>query len=101
MVGGAVGPEYLPLSHGQKKKKSGPFSEKRIVSNSTTSKFPTFFLIKRVSSSGETFHSVSPLLVERAISGSIGDVKSSKKLRSGDLLVEVHSRKQSQQILKQ
>ncbi|GBO20691.1 hypothetical protein AVEN_140338-1 [Araneus ventricosus] len=97
MVGGAVGPEYLPLSHGQKK--SGPFSGQQIVSNSKISKFPTVFLIKRVSTSGETFHSVSPFLVERAITGSIGDVKSTKKLRSGDLLVEVQSRKQSEQIV--
>ncbi|GBM65578.1 hypothetical protein AVEN_148056-1, partial [Araneus ventricosus] len=37
---------------------------------------------------------------ERAITGSIGDVKSTKKLRSGDLLVEVQSRKQSEQIVK-
>ncbi|GBN56210.1 hypothetical protein AVEN_47727-1 [Araneus ventricosus] len=97
MVGGAVGPEYLPLSHGEK---SGPFSGQQIVSNSTTLKFPTFFLIKRVSTSGETFHSVSPFLVERAITGIIGDVKSTKKLQSGDLLVEVQSRKQSEQIVK-
>ncbi|GBN17269.1 hypothetical protein AVEN_85890-1 [Araneus ventricosus] len=82
------------------KKKSGPFSGQQIVSNSKISKFPTFFLIKRVSTSGETFHSVSPFLVERAITGSIGDVKSTKKLRSGDLLVEVQTRKQSEQIVK-
>ncbi|GBO44773.1 hypothetical protein AVEN_190004-1 [Araneus ventricosus] len=30
----------------------------------------------------------------------IGEVKCTKKLRSGDLLVEVHSRKQSEQIVK-
>ncbi|GBN23781.1 hypothetical protein AVEN_104391-1 [Araneus ventricosus] len=81
-------------------KKSGPFSGKQIASNSSTSNFPTFFLIKRVSTSDESFHSVSPFLVEKAITGSIGDVKSTKKLRSGDLLVEVQSRKQSQQIVK-
>ncbi|GBL82167.1 hypothetical protein AVEN_252363-1 [Araneus ventricosus] len=52
------------------------------------------------STSGETFHSVSPFLVERAITGSIGDVKFTKKLRSGDLLIEVQSRKQSEQIVK-
>ncbi|GBN09888.1 hypothetical protein AVEN_202305-1, partial [Araneus ventricosus] len=79
-------------------KKSGPFSRQQIASNS--SNVPTFFLIKRVSTSAESFHSVSPFLVEKAITGSIGDVKSTKKLRSGDLLVEVQSRKQSEQILK-
>ncbi|GBM52305.1 hypothetical protein AVEN_81194-1 [Araneus ventricosus] len=81
-----------------KKKNSGPFSGQQIASNS--SNFPTFFLIKRVSTSDESFHSVSPFLVEKAINGSIGDVKCTKKLRSGDLLVEVQSRKQSEQILK-
>ncbi|GBM76567.1 hypothetical protein AVEN_254396-1 [Araneus ventricosus] len=83
------------------KKKSGPFSGQQIISNtSRASNFPTFFLIKRISSSNETFHSVSPFLVEKAIVSNIGEVKCTKKLRSGDLLVEVQSRKQSQQIVK-
>ncbi|XP_055944610.1 uncharacterized protein LOC129975572 [Argiope bruennichi] len=47
-----------------------------------------------------TFHNVSPFLVEKAISGALGSVTSTRKLRSGDLLVEVNSRKQAQQILK-
>ncbi|GBO36447.1 hypothetical protein AVEN_162884-1 [Araneus ventricosus] len=38
--------------------------------------------------------------VEKAITATVGDVKSTKKLRSGDLLVEVQSRKQSEQIVK-
>ncbi|GBL99402.1 hypothetical protein AVEN_107112-1, partial [Araneus ventricosus] len=83
------------------KRKSGPFSGQQIVSKSlSASNFPTFFLIKRISSSNETFHSVSPFLVEKAILSNIGEVKCTKKLRSGDLLVEVHSRKQSEQIVK-
>ncbi|GBM48091.1 hypothetical protein AVEN_34412-1 [Araneus ventricosus] len=76
-----------------------PRGGQQIATNSS-SNFPTFFLIKRVSTSDESFHSVSPFLVEKAITGSIGDVKSTKKLRSGDLLVEVQSRKQSEQIVK-
>ncbi|GBN69684.1 hypothetical protein AVEN_261246-1 [Araneus ventricosus] len=83
------------------KKKSGPFSGQQIISNtSRATNFPTFFLIKRISSSNETFHSVSPFLVEKAIISNIGEVKCTKKLRSGDLLVEVQSRKQSLQIVK-
>ncbi|GBM44059.1 hypothetical protein AVEN_223180-1 [Araneus ventricosus] len=39
-------------------------------------------------------------LVEKAITATVSEVKSTKKLRSGDLLVEVHSRKQSEQIVK-
>ncbi|GBN81757.1 hypothetical protein AVEN_191949-1 [Araneus ventricosus] len=99
MVGGAVGLEYTPLSYG--KKKPGPFSGQQIASPSTTlPNLPTYFLIKRSSTSNENFHTVSPFLVEKAIIATVGEVKSTKKLRSGDLLVEVHSRKQSQQIVK-
>ncbi|GBL78421.1 hypothetical protein AVEN_42925-1 [Araneus ventricosus] len=83
------------------KRKSGPFSGQQIASQySTVTNFPTFFLIKRNSPSNETFHTVSPFLVEKAITATVGDVKSTKKLRSGDLLVEVQSRKQSEQIVK-
>ncbi|GBN22689.1 hypothetical protein AVEN_68028-1 [Araneus ventricosus] len=83
------------------KRKSGPFSGQQISSNfSNVTNFPTFFMIKRNSTVNETFHTVSPFLVEKAITETIGEVKSTKKLRSGDLLVEVHSRKQSQQIVK-
>ncbi|GBM48438.1 hypothetical protein AVEN_98980-1 [Araneus ventricosus] len=42
---------------------------------------------------------MSPFLVEKAIVSNIGEVKCTKKLRCGDLLVEVQSRKQSQQIV--
>ncbi|GBM83101.1 hypothetical protein AVEN_73097-1 [Araneus ventricosus] len=99
MVGGAVGPEYLPLSYEQKK--SGPFSGQRIdTSSSKRNNVPTFFVIARISNKNETFHCVSPFLVEKAITGSVGNVKSTKKLRSGDILVEVESPKQAKQILK-
>ncbi|GBN88415.1 hypothetical protein AVEN_170573-1 [Araneus ventricosus] len=83
------------------KRKSGPFSGQHIASKySTVTNFPTFFVIKRNSPFNETFHTVSPFLVEKAITATVGDVKSTKKLRSGDLLVEVQSRKQSEQIVK-
>ncbi|GBN15031.1 hypothetical protein AVEN_216258-1 [Araneus ventricosus] len=81
------------------KKKLRPFSGQQnasILSNS----YPTFFIVKRISSNKDTFHGVSPFLVEKSISDTVGEVKSIKKLRSGDLLVEVASSKQSQQILK-
>ncbi|GBN61276.1 hypothetical protein AVEN_25830-1 [Araneus ventricosus] len=83
------------------KRKSGPFSGQQISSNfSKVTNFPIFFMIKINSTANETFHTVSPFLVEKAITETVGEVKSTKKLRSGDLLVEVHSRKQSQQIVK-
>ncbi|XP_055951439.1 uncharacterized protein LOC129987488 [Argiope bruennichi] len=62
--------------------------------------YDSFFVIHRISEKNETFHTVSPFLVEKAISGSLGEVNSIRKLRSGDLLVEVKSLKQSHQILK-
>ncbi|GBM69448.1 hypothetical protein AVEN_29269-1 [Araneus ventricosus] len=82
------------------KKKSGPFSGQRIETTSKRTNFPTFFIIQRISNSNETFHGVSPFLVEKALSSSIGDAKSTKKLRSGDLLVEVESPKQAKEITK-
>ncbi|GBN22876.1 hypothetical protein AVEN_178123-1 [Araneus ventricosus] len=82
------------------KKKSGPFSGHRIDTTSKRNNFPTFFIIQRISQSNETFHGVSPFLVEKALTSSIGDAKSTKKLRSGDLLVEVESSKQAKEITK-
>ncbi|GBL73204.1 hypothetical protein AVEN_49798-1 [Araneus ventricosus] len=80
------------------KKKSGPFSGQRIDSSFKRKSFPTFFVISRISTKTETFHGVSPFLVEKAITGSVGEVKATKKLRSGDLLVEVESPKQAKEI---
>ncbi|GBN33079.1 hypothetical protein AVEN_7617-1 [Araneus ventricosus] len=42
----------------------------------------------------KTFHRVSPFLVQRLISSIIGDVKDTKKLPSGDLLIEAASKTQ-------
>ncbi|GBL82177.1 hypothetical protein AVEN_252371-1 [Araneus ventricosus] len=98
VVRGAVGPESPSMSHG---KKSTPFSGHHIAQYSLEKHFYSFFVIQRTTSDNkETFHTVSPFLVEKAISSAIGEVASIKKLRSGDLLVEVTSRKQAQQILK-
>ncbi|GBM94945.1 hypothetical protein AVEN_249609-1 [Araneus ventricosus] len=82
------------------KRKTGPFSGQRIESTSKRHTFPTYFIIHRISISNETFHNVSPFLVEKGITSSVGEVKSTKKLRSGDLLVEVESPKQAKQIAK-
>ncbi|GBN65751.1 hypothetical protein AVEN_24890-1 [Araneus ventricosus] len=65
------------------KKKSGPFSGQQIISNtSRATNFPTSFLIKRISSSNDTFHSVSPLLVEKAIVNNIVTVSPHATLNS-------------------
>ncbi|GBN32964.1 hypothetical protein AVEN_123569-1 [Araneus ventricosus] len=82
------------------KKKSRPFSGQRIDSSSKRNIFPNFFVIGGISTKNETFHGVSPFLVEKAITSGVGEVKSTKKLRSGDLLVEVESPKQAKEIAK-
>ncbi|GBN22731.1 hypothetical protein AVEN_68063-1 [Araneus ventricosus] len=60
--------------------------------------FDSFFILKRCSDK-ETFHNVSPFVVAKALSASVGEVKTTRKLRSGDLL-EVSSPKQAKQIIK-
>ncbi|GBO43778.1 hypothetical protein AVEN_10317-1 [Araneus ventricosus] len=83
------------------KKKPGPFSGQQTTPKPFVDKnFVTFFVVKRISPLNETFHSVSPFLVDKAITRSIGEVPSVRKLRSGDLLIEVASRNQSQKISK-
>ncbi|GBN09052.1 hypothetical protein AVEN_126247-1 [Araneus ventricosus] len=61
--------------------------------------FDTFFVIKRTTSN-ESSHTVSPFLVERAVTAHLGITKSTRKLRSGNLLIEVATRKQAEQIVK-
>ncbi|GBN62397.1 hypothetical protein AVEN_178979-1, partial [Araneus ventricosus] len=79
-----MGPAKKPPFSGQSSPQSYTFNnEKRIISQTD-----------------ENFGTVSPFLVEKAITGSVGIVSSTKLMRSCDLLVEVASRKQAQQILK-
>ncbi|GBM89571.1 hypothetical protein AVEN_85795-1 [Araneus ventricosus] len=78
----------------------GPLKQPPFSGQSSVPYFDVFYIIKRVSEKAENFSNVSPFLVEKAITGSVGTVTSTKLMRSGDLLVEVASRKQAQQILK-
>ncbi|GFW40960.1 uncharacterized protein TNCV_4370081 [Trichonephila clavipes] len=55
-----------------------------------------FFLIK----TPDTFTNISPFLIEKAITGSIGEVKSIRKMRSGDLFLEVSSSNQATALMK-
>ncbi|XP_055943852.1 uncharacterized protein LOC129975018 [Argiope bruennichi] len=82
--------------------KKSPFSGHRKVPNLFTNlpQFDRFFILKRISDKNETFNSVSPFLVQKAISATIGDVISTRKMRSGDLLIEVSNKKQAQQVMK-
>ncbi|GFY24870.1 uncharacterized protein TNCV_2690611 [Trichonephila clavipes] len=50
-----------------------------------------FFILKTVN----TFSTVSSFLIEKAITSSIGQVKTIRKMRSGDLFLEITSAKQS------
>ncbi|GFW94801.1 uncharacterized protein TNCV_4248411 [Trichonephila clavipes] len=47
-----------------------------------------------------TFSTVSPFLIEKAITGAIGEVKSIRKMRSGDLFLEVSSSNQATALIK-
>ncbi|XP_055944315.1 uncharacterized protein LOC129975286 [Argiope bruennichi] len=50
-----------------------------------------FFIMSTV----ETFHEISPFLVHKLIQSHIGEVKNVKKLKSGDLLIEVSNSSQA------
>ncbi|GBN76659.1 hypothetical protein AVEN_66617-1 [Araneus ventricosus] len=77
----------------------GPLKKPPFSGQPSNQIFDAFFIVTRVTDKNENF-SVSPFLVEKAITGSVGTVKSTKLIRSGDLLVEVASSKQAQQMLK-
>ncbi|GBO22339.1 hypothetical protein AVEN_21889-1 [Araneus ventricosus] len=82
------------------RKKNSPFSGQHIDQTKQVDKsFDTFFIIKRITTNNETFHTVSPFLVEKAVTANLGTTKSTRKLRSGDFLIEVATRKQAQQIV--
>ncbi|GBN56290.1 hypothetical protein AVEN_10774-1 [Araneus ventricosus] len=55
-----------------------------------------FFII----STAETFHEISPFLVHKLILSFIGEVKNIKKLKSGDLLIEVSNSNQAKTLSK-
>ncbi|GBL97236.1 hypothetical protein AVEN_84941-1 [Araneus ventricosus] len=82
------------------RKKNSPFSghHNDLVKHSNTP-FDTFFILKRNTTTNESFHTVSPFLVEKAITATLGITKSTRKLRSGDLLIEIATRQQAQQII--
>ncbi|GBM53583.1 RNA-directed DNA polymerase from mobile element jockey [Araneus ventricosus] len=80
--------------------KKGPFSGQQKIKPTPEKPFDSFFIIKRLSADNESFNTVSPFLVQKAITATVGEVAAIKKLRSGDLLVEVSSRQQALQILK-
>ncbi|GBM65724.1 hypothetical protein AVEN_252034-1 [Araneus ventricosus] len=94
LVGGAVGTRTT-LKTFMGRKKHFPFSGHQMDVNINESHYDKFFLVKRISSQEETFNSVSPFLAQRSITENIGDVSSVRKLRSGDLLIEVNSRKKA------
>ncbi|GFV94201.1 uncharacterized protein TNCV_1136561 [Trichonephila clavipes] len=47
----------------------------------------------------ETFTTISPFLIEKAFTSSIGEVKSIRKMRSGDLFLEASSAKQATALI--
>ncbi|GBN42649.1 hypothetical protein AVEN_180428-1, partial [Araneus ventricosus] len=81
-------------------RKKGPFSGHHIVPKQIEHPFDIYFIVKRASDTNETFENVSPFLVEKALTSTVGEVANVRKLRTGDLLVEVTSRQQSQKLAK-
>ena len=70
-----------------------PCGEQQVVQNFT---FTRYFIIKRIdNNSNNSFKNTSPFLISKTFHSVLGDVPSIKKLKSGDLLVEVSSAKQS------
>ncbi|GBN37852.1 hypothetical protein AVEN_16439-1 [Araneus ventricosus] len=53
-----------------------------------------------IMSTPETFHEISPFLVHKLILSTIGEVKNVKKLKSGDLLIEVSNASQATTLSK-
>ncbi|GFY31907.1 hypothetical protein TNCV_2620441 [Trichonephila clavipes] len=70
---------------------SSSIEEQQIVPDSAR-----YFIMRTT----ETFSKVSPFLIEKAISGSIGAVKTIRKMRSGDLFIEVSSSQQASALTK-
>ncbi|GBM17933.1 hypothetical protein AVEN_111085-1 [Araneus ventricosus] len=68
----------------------GPFKQPPFSGQSSLNHFDTYYILKHVSEKDENFSNVSPFLVEKAITGSVGTVTSTKLMRSGDFLVETH-----------
>ncbi|GFW07821.1 uncharacterized protein TNCV_3919541 [Trichonephila clavipes] len=54
-----------------------------------------FFIVK----TPKTFTNISPFLIEKAFTSSIGEVKSIRKMRSEDLFLEVSSAKQATTLI--
>ncbi|GBL75204.1 hypothetical protein AVEN_194442-1 [Araneus ventricosus] len=68
----------------------GPLKKPPFSGQSSILSFDSFFIIKRITETDENFGNVSPFLAEKAITGSVAIVTSTKLMRSGDLLVEPH-----------
>lgn len=81
------------------RKKPLPFSG-QLELKTVEKYFDKFFVIKRISTKNESFENVSPFLVQKTIISNVGEVSSIRKLRSGDLLVEVTSKLQSEKLAK-
>ncbi|GBN82280.1 hypothetical protein AVEN_167683-1 [Araneus ventricosus] len=82
------------------KRRNSPFSgHHNDLIKQTDTPIDTFFILKRTTTTNESFHTVSLFLVEKAITANLGMTKSTRKFRSGDLLIEIETRKQAQKII--
>ena len=81
------------LCYGKESFLSLPCGEQQ---NRQTSFFTRYFIIKHIdSTSNNSFKSTSPFLIAKNFQSVLGEVYSIRKLKSGDLLVEVSTAAQS------
>ena len=75
-----------------------PCGEQLNVQNSY---FTRYFIVKRTDSTSNTsFKNTSPFLIAKTFHSILGEVRSIKKLKSGDLMIEVSSVDESNMLCK-
>lgn len=82
-----------------KAKRKRPRARLKLLPENTNNTIsPTFLVIERVD--GQTFQRVSPFLINKFLSGLVGELKNIKKLKNGSLLVETKNGNQTEKLLK-
>ncbi|GBM54772.1 hypothetical protein AVEN_202278-1 [Araneus ventricosus] len=97
MVGGAVGARILILyCMGSFVKQTDSNTSLTLKSNELPKRLPKFLVLHNEEGK---LKNISPFLIQKHIYAFAGNVQSIKKMKSGDLLVESSSLKQSEQLL--
>ena len=73
-------------------------TNKKPKANTSIDKWTKYYIIESVAKEGATLDKLSPFAVNKYITNYVGEVASVNKLRSGSLLVEASTKKQSEKI---